>query len=488
MSRIQISNLTFAYDGSFDNIFENASFQLDTDWRLGLVGRNGRGKTTLLRLLCGELEGSGSIQASVQFEYFPYPVSGADRDTLTVLEAVCPGCPHWQLLRELSLLEVAEETLYRSFSTLSPGEQTKALLAALFLKENSFLLIDEPTNHLDTHGRTLMSHYLQRKSGFILVSHDRAFLDTCVDHILSLNKEGVALQQGNFSTWWQNRAQQDASELARNAQLKKEIKRLEATAREKADWANAIERSKIGTHAADRGAIGHKSAKMMQRAKCIEARQNKQIEEKSGLLRNLETADALKLSPLSYHSTCMVRVENVAVCYDGRAVCEPVSFTVELGDRIALVGRNGCGKSSLLKLIAGEPLAHTGTLWRGSGLRLSVVSQTTAQLRGTLDDFAHAADVDATRLRTLLRKLDFPRVQFEKDLADYSGGQKKKLLLAASLCTQAHLYLWDEPLNFIDVYSRMQLEELLCTYSPTLLFVEHDAAFCANVATKTVQL
>jgi len=187
MSLIDVANLTFAYDGSYDNIFENVSFQIDTDWKLGFTGRNGRGKTTFFHLLLGKYEYSGSISASVSFEYFPYEVVDKENTTINVGDSICLNYFHWELMRELNLLDVSEDVLHRPFYTLSNGEQTKVLLVALFLKENSFLLIDEPTNHLDMKARKLVSNYLKSKQGYILVSHDRAFLDNCIDHILSIN-------------------------------------------------------------------------------------------------------------------------------------------------------------------------------------------------------------------------------------------------------------------------------------------------------------
>ncbi|WP_157452793.1 ATP-binding cassette domain-containing protein, partial [Brevibacillus sp. SKDU10] len=205
MSLINVTNLTFAYDGSFDNIFENASFQIDTDWKLGFTGRNGKGKTTFLNLLLGKYEYSGNISAAVSFEYFPFPVENKANNTLDVINDIDPDYVHWKLMRELSLLQVSEDVLYRPFDSLSNGEQTKVLLATLFLKENHFLLIDEPTNHLDMHARKLVSDYLNTKSGFILVSHDRSFLDNCVDHILSINRTNIEIQKGNFSDWWENK-------------------------------------------------------------------------------------------------------------------------------------------------------------------------------------------------------------------------------------------------------------------------------------------
>ena len=205
MSMIQVSHLTFGYEGSFDNIFEDVSFQIDTDWKLGFIGRNGRGKTTFLNLLLGRYEYTGTITHSVEFEYFPHPVEDREEMTLTILEGIAPEAQLWEIQRELSLLEVEEGVLYRPFSTLSNGEQTKTLLAALFLKENRFLLIDEPTNHLDTLAREKVGEYLAGKKGFILVSHDRAFLDRCVDHVLSINRADIEVQRGNYSSWQQNK-------------------------------------------------------------------------------------------------------------------------------------------------------------------------------------------------------------------------------------------------------------------------------------------
>ncbi len=495
MSLISISNLTFSYEGSFDNIFENVSFRIDTDWKLGFTGRNGRGKTTFLNLLLGKYEHRGTIAAGVNFEYFPFEVTDKSRGTLEIAQEIAGECPQWELLRELSVLEVAEDALYRPFSTLSNGEQTKVLLAALFLRENSFLLIDEPTNHLDRAARKLVSDYLNRKKGFILVSHDRTFLDSCVDHILSINKTNIEIQKGNFSSWWKNKQMQDEFELAENDRLKKDIGRLKSAARRTSQWADQVENKKIGftpyeteKNIGRRPVCGAKSKKMMQRSKSIQNRQEAAIEEKSKLLKNIEETESLKLAPLEYHAKRLVSLEKIALFYGERKVADNISFSVEQGDRIAICGRNGAGKSSLLKLICGENISYEGILQRGSNLVISRVPQDASFLKGGLADFAEENGLDETLFKAILRKLDFSRAQFEKDMGDYSGGQKKKVLLAKSLCEKAHLYVWDEPLNYIDVFSRMQIERLLQSCRSTVVFVEHDRAFADAVATKTVFL
>jgi len=492
MSLINVANLTFAYDGSHDNIFENVSFQIDTNWKLGFTGRNGRGKTTFLHLLLGKYEYSGNISANISFEYFPFNVSNKENNTLDVISDIFPDYTHWKLMRELSLLEVSEDILYRPFDSLSNGEQTKVLLATLFLKENSFLLIDEPTNHLDLNARKLVSDYLNTKSGFILISHDRSFLDNCVDHILSINKTNVEIQKGNFSSWWENKKMQDSFELAENEKLRKDINRLSDSAKRASNWSHEVEKTKNGTNNSgsklDKGYVGHKAAKMMKRSKSIENRQQSALDEKSKLLKNIENSDRLKISQLAYHKNRLVELENVSIFYGDTMVCQDVGFTIEQGDRIALIGKNGSGKSSIIKLICGEDINYTGAFRKGSQLKISYVSQDTSHLHGKLTDYAENNEIDESLFKSILRKLDFSRVQFEKDMSAFSGGQKKKVLIAKSLCERAHLHIWDEPLNFIDVISRMQIEELLLEYSPTLLFVEHDSEFYKNIATKIFEL
>ncbi|MFD0587439.1 Lsa family ABC-F type ribosomal protection protein [Paenibacillus sp. GCM10027627] len=492
MSLINVTNLTFAYDGSYDYIFENVSFQMDTDWKLGFTGRNGRGKTTFLQLLLGKYEYSGSISSSVGFDYFPFPVHNKENLTIDVVSDIYPDYEHWRLMRELTLLKVGEDALYRPFESLSSGEQTKVLLATLFLKENRFLLIDEPTNHLDVHARKLVSDYLKGKSGFILVSHDRAFLDNCVDHIVSINKTNIEIQRGSFSDWWENKQRQDGFELAENARLKKDIKRLSEAAERTSNWSHEVEKTKNGTRNSglrpDRGYIGHKAAKMMKRSKSIEQRQHSAIEDKSRLLKNIESSESLKLTQLAYHKHQLVELDRVTVRYGDKTACTDVSFTIQQGDRIALSGPNGSGKSSLLKLICGEEIDYSGTVRIGSQLRISYVSQVTSHLQGGLTEFAQRNGIDESLFKAILRKLDFSRLQFEKDISSFSGGQKKKVLLAKSLSEQAHLHIWDEPLNFIDVVSRMQIEELLLEHCPTILFVEHDSEFCKHIATKAIEL
>ena len=491
MSTISVSNLTFGYDGGYTNIFENVSFNIDSNWKLGFIGRNGRGKTTFLNLLLGKYEYQGTIKSDLIFDYFPFEINDKSKNSYEIAEEIVPSFETWKLDCEVSQLGMDLSILERPFENLSKGEQTRVLLGLLFSKDNNFLLIDEPTNHLDIEAREIVAEYLNSKKGFILVSHDRRFLDNCIDHVLSINKTNIEVQKGNFSSWWENKQRQDNFELNQNEKLKGEISRLDKSARQTANWSDQVEKSKYNIKqgiAPDKGYIGHKVAKMMNRSLVARDHKEKAIEEKSKLLKNIETMEELKISPTIYRSNKLLEVSNLSVNYGDGDLFDGISFSVNRGDRIELKGKNGSGKSSLIKLLLGQKIKYNGELHLPNDLKISYVSQDTSYLKGNLKDFIRDNNIDATLFMSILRKLDFDRKEFDRNIESYSEGQKKKVLLAKSLSEQADLYVWDEPLNYIDIYSRLQIENLILNYNPTMIFVEHDETFSDKIATDKIEI
>ena len=508
MSQISVNNLTFYYEGSYDNIFENVSFSIDTDWKLGFIGRNGKGKTTFLKLLSGQYSYQGSIDTNVKFEYFPYQITEYQMELSAAdfIEDIKAGCETWHVIRELSQLDESAEILYRPYNTLSFGERTKILLAVLFSGDGDFLLIDEPTSHLDHFARESVKKYLASKKGFILVSHDRDLLDTCIDHVLVLNRKTIEVQSGNFSSWWENKQRKDQFAVAEDEKHRKEIKKLRQAAKRTSEWSDKSERSKIGINpvkehdrfANRRAYIGTKTKKMQSRTKHIEKRIEREIEEKEGLLQDLERTAELKLTQLVHHKTTLVNIKDYSVQYAGAdsPVFSGLTLSIAKGERLALHGANGCGKSTVIKSILQKAgfsdnnavFSEEGICEVASGLVISYVNQDTSVLKGGVPEYCEEHHLDMGMFCAILRQLDFERVQFFKDMESYSEGQKKKVLLATSLLTPAHLYIWDEPLNYIDVFSRMQIEKLLLEYQPTMLFVEHDIKFREKIATKVMEL
>ncbi len=492
MSLINIKNLTFGYDGSYDMVFENVNLQIDSNWKLGLIGRNGRGKTTLLNLLMGSYKYQGEISSNEIFDYFPFPVNDENKLTIEVLNELAPTCEDWEFMRELSYINTDVEILWREFNTLSGGEKTKVKLISLFLKEGHFFLLDEPTNHLDVESRRAVANYLKSKKGFILVSHDRAFLDECIDHVLSINKKSIDLQAGNYSSWRENKDRLDSFERSQNDKLEKEISKLNAASKRSASWSNTAEKAKFGTTNSgskiDRGFVSHKAAKVMKRSKAIEKREQSKVDEKSGLLHDLEREEIITMDPLSDKTGTLIRFENFSAEYDGIAISYPVTFDISQGEIIALDGINGSGKSSILKSLNGDMKNYVGEINRKSGLKISYVPQDTSSLAGSLDDVVTSCGIDKTKFYTVLTKFGFSRSLFDADIGTYSEGQKKKVLLARSVCESAHVYVWDEPLNYIDIDSRIQIEKMIAACNPTMILVEHDISFRNNVCTDTVNI
>ena len=493
MSIIKVEHLSFTHDASSEMLFDDVSFQIDTDWKTGLIGRNGKGKTTLLNLFMKKLDYSGTIQSNVIFDLFPFEVHHQNYLTLDLLTEIHPQVETWEIAREIKLLKMdSDDLLYRPFETLSYGEQTRVLLALLFCQKNHFLLIDEPTNHLDMEAREVLAEYLKRKSGFLLISHDRTFLDRCIDHVLAINQTQIEVMQGNFSTWKQNKDFQDQFELNENEKLKKEIGRLKKAAEKQAVWSFQVEATKNGTRVAgikpDKGAIGAQAARVMKKAKNAEKRMNQAILQKENLLHNLDYASSLKLTVLPHHSQNLIHAQDLSLFYDDRILFERLNFELKQKECLSILGANGSGKSSLIRCILGKNCNFRGTLTIAPNLVISYVSQDTSWLKGTCHQFAIEQQIDQTLFLTILRKLDFRRELFERDFITYSEGQKKKVLIAASLTKPAHLYIWDEPLNYIDVLSRIQIEKLILSLKPTMILIEHDHSFIEAVATQTLRL
>ena len=492
MSLISVNNLTFCYDGSYNNIFEDVSFNIDTDWKLGLIGRNGKGKTTFLKLLQGKYKYKGTISKNVDVDYFPFEVTNKDRMAIEIVNEIAPNVEDWEIMKELNLLNADTEILYRNFNLLSGGEQVKILLTSLFLKGNNFLLIDEPTNHLDIETRNNVVSYLEKKKGFILVSHDRNFLDKVVNHIIAINNSNIEIQQGNFSSWKENKDRQDNFEIMQNERLQKDINRLEIASKNVAKWSNEAEKGKSkrfnSETTIDKGYVGHKASKMMKSSKVMEQRIDRAIDEKTNLLRNVDRNDKLKLIPLTSNKNPLVLINNLQVKYNDKTIFNPISFEVNNGDRVAIIGKNGIGKTSILKLILGEKIQYNGEFKVANDLKISYVSQNTDYLKENLKSFAQENKIDESIFKAMLVKMGLSKNDFDTNIQDMSEGQKKKVLIAKSISEQANIYIWDEPLNYIDILTREQIEDTILNYNPTIIFVEHDERFIEKIATKIINI
>ncbi|CCI85683.1 ABC superfamily ATP binding cassette transporter [Lactobacillus pasteurii DSM 23907 = CRBIP 24.76] len=500
MSNIKINNLTFRYDDSDQDIFKDLSLNLDSSWKLGLVGRNGRGKTTFLKLLLNKLHGTGEIQTNLQFSYFPLKVEDEDNITLFALQELVE-VEEWKLKRELNLMKVDPDIIWQPFSTLSGGEKTKVLLALSFTDEDSFPLIDEPTNHLDEAAREQVEQYLQNhKQGYIVVSHDRSFLNQTTDHILAIENGEIHLYQGNFEQYEDTKEKRDNFNQAKNAKLKGEIGRLSASKSNFKNWSNVIEgRKHIGQKTQgeinrrtqlDKGFIGHQSEKMMRKAKNAEKRIDRDIEEKQGLMTNIEEIPDLTMNFQADYHRDLITINHLDLAISqGPKILHDLNLTVNNQGIIALEGENGAGKTSFFKyLLEQGQFEEDGEIQKVENLKISYLPQEFTIYSGHLADFAQKEQVDYEKLLNNLKKMGFPRSSFNTKIEDMSMGQQKRVALAKSLAQEANLYLWDEPANYLDVFNQDQLIKLLKEVKPAMILIEHDRYFVDQVADQKIFL
>ena len=493
MGMIKITDLSFQYDGAAAPVFEQLSVNIDEKWKLGLIGRNGRGKTTLLKILQGHLTYSGQVQTNLTFRYFPQPVTDPKMETSAIVlqQAQLDESELWRIQAELPALKVGDDVLWRPFETLSPGEQTKVQLAALFCQPQTFQLIDEPTNHLDQNGRQVVADYLRSKQGFIVVSHDRHFINQVIDHVLSIDRNHIQVMTGNYDTWRENFTRQNQSEAKTQEKLKHDIKQLEANAVQTKRWAGKAEgqkqkKSQNEQHAnLDKGFLGHKAAKIMKRSKAASEKAERTVSEKRELLKNVDEMPTLTMNylPTKPH-TPLLSVTDLQVQRGGKWLAQPVSFTLANHERLILTGDNGTGKSSLLAALkTPDQITQRGQVEWSTQVKVSYLEQTFTTLRGSLTVYANCYGIEVDQFFNLLRKLGFERTSFETPLQDMSMGQQRKVGLARSLCEPANLYVWDEPLNYLDVITRQQIEDVILANEPAMLIIDHDVDFVNHVTT-----
>jgi len=330
-----------------------------------------------------------------------------------------------------------------------------------------------------------LATYLSKKSGFIVVSHDREFLDQTADHILSIVRSDILLEKGNFSSWHNNRMLEDAFELRTHENLIQKIAVLEKSALESRRFSSIKESQKKG--APDKGAVGAQAARLMKRAKNTEHRRNRMLDDTKKLLKNHEPVSNLEISQEASVDT-VLSVNNLSFGFGETLVISDLTFTLHSGDRLWIHGANGSGKSTLMNLLMGRLNASEGVIRFMPCIRISESYQEPLWKQGNLNLLLQEAPLNQAKFRTLLSYFDMHNEYFERPLETFSQGELKKIDIARALAQENHLLLLDEPLNYMDIYFREQLEKALLKYHPTLIFVEHDGHFGETVGTHHIQL
>ena len=525
-------------------VLERINFTINPGEKIGLVGPNGSGKTTLLRIILREVEpdqGDITIADDPEIGYVRQDVIADEELTvgkallgemeelesrLTELRKEIAASPDDE--GELAKYEVIEEELatrfgndYRSrcektlanfgfgpdryktkVNRLSPGERARLELARVLVREPEILILDEPTNFLDIAQREWLELFLERFNGTVLaVSHDRVFLNQVVNRVFELRRTRLTTYEGDYDDYELAR-EQERTKLAHDHDIQqKEIHKLERVAGERKVW--SARREKTKTPAGDSGFVSHRAAKMAKRAKHAEKRIEQTIEKHEARKPFIEKQPKPVLVTEELPDKRALLAKGLAKSFNGRKVIAGVSFEIRTGERVALVGPNGCGKTVLLRMLLGEVKPDKGEAQLGAGTKVGYFPQDVTSLdlectaldevmrglpRLSAEENRGCTPVAQETARAVLGTLLLPKEFAEKKLAELSAGERSKVLLARILAGGANFLILDEPSNHLDIDALLALEGLLSQMPCGVLFASHDRALLGKLADRVLEL
>ena len=510
MIDISVSSLVKSFEIG-KNILDGLSFSVNSGERVGILGRNGCGKTTLFRILVGEIgydEGEVMISPSKRLGLISQiPVYPADWTTEDVLrdahkrlyalsakiDALAAQMEHddspallgeydrlsedFRRLGGYSMdtdrnrvangLDIPAAMRAQLFSSLSGGEKTRVNLARLILEDTDILLLDEPTNHLDLHATEWLEDYLLHFKGTVLViSHDRWFLDKVVQRSIEINEGRAELYSGNYSFYVEERQRRFEEKLKKYERDQAKIEQLTRAAEQMHLWA-FMGADKL-----------HKRAFSME----------KRIEKLSQSERPAEQKKLnVKFRQREFEGDEVLVAEDVSKSFGERTLFSAIDLLVRGGERVALIGDNGTGKSTLVKLIMGEETPDTGYLYRGPAVRTAYLPQIVSfsdESRSALDTMLYDCRCQPQEARDRLAAFGFRGESVFTPVGTLSGGEKSRLRLCMLMGADINFLILDEPTNHLDIASREWMEDALSDYEQTLLFVSHDRYFIEKFATR----
>jgi ATP-binding cassette subfamily F protein uup len=481
MAWISLKDVSLGFGGPL--LLEDVNLQIESGERVGLLGRNGMGKSTLLKLVNDDFLPHAGIVARQQNlrvahvpQEVPQELTGSVADIVASgLETVTATLDEehlWQRQRQvqqvLSRMGLAPSA---QFEVLSAGLKRRVILARGLVRKPDLLLLDEPTNHLDINAIDWLEDFLKRWGGTLLfVTHDRVFLQHLTTRIVELDRGRLFDWNCSYTTYLQRKEAVLNAEAAQNSTFDKKLAQEE-------QW--------IGKGIEARRTRNEGRVRALKRLREIRRERREQI----GKVRMQIQADRRS-------GRLVIEAENVSYSYGDQPIVRDFSSTIQRGDKVAVIGPNGSGKTTLLRILMGELVPQKGEVRHGTNIEMAYFDQLRAQLdesKSVLDNVGQGRDVVTIngRTRNIIGYLEdflFSKERVHAPISALSGGERNRLLLARLFAQSANLLVLDEPTNDLDLETLEVLEDLLLDYNGTLLLVSHDRAFLNNLATSTLIL
>ena len=519
-------------------VFSNLRFSIDSGARIGLVGPNGCGKTTLLQILSGKIEGfSGQLKCRPDLRIatlsqetreqpgqslfsFIRPQIADLRAEIDRLENSCVAedeslarlyseyseldgfCIEADILKLLSEFSLPPDFLWRPVDSLSGGEKNRVGLVRLLLDKPDFLLLDEPTNHLDIKALEWLENYLRKlKIPWLVVSHDRRFLDNCCETVWELKNGSLTEYSGNFSFYKLEKEQAHARKVLAAEIANRKIERIHQAAEKQRNDANGMESFKPRRDRTKRGGIckrdegsakgGARVQNKHRAANAMYSRLQKMVDKAQTEKPFIEKKRSISFPEKSVKNSCVLRVEGLCKSYDGLELFSDFSLTVLNAERLAVVGSNGSGKSTLMRMLVGQENCDNGQIFWAPQAVVGYHAQEFEQLdfSATVLEHVIAGDYSGqTRARTILGCLKLEKEKVEQQISTLSVGERSKTALARLLYQAPDVLLLDEPTNHLEIDACEALEDALSEFAGTIVFVSHDRHFVDKISTRQLVL
>ena len=493
---LNFTGLSKGYEGR--TIFENLSGQINNGDKIGLIGVNGVGKTTLVNLITGqETSDSGEIRCSPSYIKTLYIQQYPEFDEEdSVYDDILKSLSQWSapdnvrdigVMAKIALNKVGldEQKWEQSTKSLSGGEKTKLALSRMFISEFDFLILDEPTNHLDMESHEWLEDFIKNlDKPTLIISHDRFFLDNTVNRIWELTPQGLKVYEGNYSNY---RVQKEIEEknLAREYEKQQtRIQELKGMINDRENWYHSAHKA-AGQNDFLRAKAKKQASTMKAKRTQLEHLEKEKIEKPR---KELSPAFGVINKNIigKKFPRFLIQGKNISKSFGQKEILKNISFNVERRDKIAVMGANGCGKTTFLKTICGIHDDYSGTLRVGPSVNLAYFSQELENLNyeaTVLDDvLAEGATVQEARL--LLACLLFRGDDVYKKVANLSMGEKGRVAFAKLILSGANLLVLDEPTNYMDIQSKEKVEEALEQFEGSMIFVSHDRYFINRLASR----